>query len=70
MMEDEQILALFKEEKSREQAFRALMQKYQRSVYYTVRHYVFLHEDADDVTQNVFIKVWRYLENFRGDSSL
>ncbi|MCQ2263300.1 MAG: sigma-70 family RNA polymerase sigma factor [Bacteroidales bacterium] len=69
-MEDEQILTLFKEEKTKEQAFRALMEKYQHTVYYTVRHYVFLHEDADDITQNVFIKVWRYLENFRGESSL
>ena len=70
MSEDEQILTLFKEEKTKEQAFRALMEKYQHTVYYTVRHYVFLHEDADDITQNVFIKVWRYLENFRGESSL
>ena len=69
-MEDEQILTLFKEEKTKEQAFRALMEKYQHTIYYTVRHYVFLHEDADDITQNVFIKVWRYLENFRGESSL
>lgn len=69
-MEDEQILTLFKEEKTKEQAFRTLMEKYQHTVYYTVRHYVFLHEDADDITQNVFIKVWRYLENFRGESSL
>ena len=46
------------------------MEKYQRDVYYSVRHYVYVHEDANDVTQNVFIKVWRYLDQFRGDSSL
>lgn len=69
-MEDEQILQLFKDEKTKEQAFRELMLKYQRDAYWTVRHYLYSHEDSNDVTQNVFIKVWRYLENFRGDSSL
>lgn len=70
MMEDEEILELFKNEKTKEKAFRELMQKYQHTVYYAVRHYVFLHDDANDITQNVFIKVWRYLDNFRGESSL
>lgn len=69
-MEDAQIIEQFKDEKTKERAFRALMEKYQRDVYYSVRHYVCVHEDANDVTQNVFIKVWRYLDQFRGDSSL
>ena len=69
-MEDAQIIEQFKDEKTKERAFRALMEKYQRYVYYSVRHYVYVHEDANDVTQNVFIKVWRYLDQFRGDSSL
>ena len=69
-MEDAQIIEQFKDEKTKERAFRALMEKYQRDVYYSVRHYVHVHEDANDVTQNVFIKVWRYLDQFRGDSSL
>ncbi|MCQ2280038.1 MAG: RNA polymerase sigma factor [Bacteroidales bacterium] len=70
MMEDEQILALFKEEKTKEKAFKELMLKYQQTVYYTVRHYLYSHDDANDVTQNVFLKVWRYLENFRGESTI
>ena len=69
-MEDAQIIEQFKDEKTKERAFRALMEKYQRDVYYSVRHYVYVHEDANDVTQNIFIKVWRYLDQFRGDSSL
>ena len=28
------------------------------------------HDDADDLVQEVFIKVWKYLDNFRGDSQL
>ena len=70
MMEDQQILELFKDEKTKEKAFRELMLKYQRDAYYTIRHYVFMPDDANDVVQNTFVKVWRYLDNFRGDSSL
>lgn len=68
--DDELILSLFKDESSKEKAFKMLMEKYQRDVYFSIRRVVLLHEDADDVTQNVFIKIWRHLGKFRGDSSL
>lgn len=67
---DEEIISLFSNEKTKEQAFKLLMGKYQRDIYYNVRRVVFLHDDADDITQNVLIKIWRYLGNFRGESSL
>lgn len=67
---DEEILSLFANEKTKEKAFLLLMDKYKRDIYYNIRRIVFLHEDADDVTQNVLIKIWRYLGNFRGESSL
>ncbi|MDR1112992.1 MAG: sigma-70 family RNA polymerase sigma factor [Bacteroidales bacterium] len=68
--DDEYILTLFAQEKSKEQAFGLLMQKYRKDVYYAVRRMVYLHADADDVTQNVWLKVWRYLAGFRRDSNL
>ncbi|MBO4503639.1 MAG: sigma-70 family RNA polymerase sigma factor [Bacteroidales bacterium] len=67
---DEFILALFANSKTKEQAFEMLLKKYQRLIYYNVRRIVTLHEDADDVTQNVSIKIWRHLDKFRGDASL
>ncbi len=67
---DEQILTLFSQEKSKEEAFKLLMDKYQADIYFGVRRIVVAHEDANDITQNVLIKIWRYLSNFRGDSSL
>ena len=70
MADDAGILALFQDEKTKEKAFTLLMQKYQQDIYYAIRRYVYGHEDANDITQNVFIKVWRYLDKFRGDSSL
>lgn len=68
--DDSYILTLFQDEKTKENAFKMLIAKYQQDVYHTVRKYVFIHEDADDVTQNVFIKIWRHLGNFRNESSL
>ena len=67
---DEFILSLFQNSKTREQAFEMLLKKYQRVIYYNARRIVTLHEDANDVTQNVCIKIWRNLDRFRGDSSL
>ena len=67
---DEFILSLFANSKTKEQAFELLMKKYQRLVYYNARRIVSLHDDANDVAQNVFIKIWRNLDRFRGDSSL
>lgn len=67
---DEYILSLFANSKTKEQAFRLLLQKYQRNIYYNARRIVVSHEDANDVTQNVCIKIWKNLDNFRGESSL
>src|SRR5574344_2451741 len=69
-VDDELILSLFQDNSSKERAFKMLMNKYQKDVYYAIRRIVFLHEDANDVTQNVFIKIWRHLGKFRGDASL
>jgi len=70
MPTDELILQLFSDEKTRNRAFEMLVKKYQKEVYQNVRRMVGLHDDANDVSQNVFIKIWRHLESFRGESSL
>jgi RNA polymerase sigma factor (sigma-70 family) len=46
------------------------MKKYQEKVYHFVRRMLVIHEDADDVVQNVFIKIWNNLDKFREDSQL
>ena len=70
MPADEFILQLFANENTRHRAFEMLVKKYQKDVYLNVRRMVGLHDDANDVSQNVFIKIWRHLDNFRGESSL
>ncbi|MEM1318770.1 MAG: sigma-70 family RNA polymerase sigma factor [Bacteroidota bacterium] len=67
---DDQILALLKEQVSYEKGFRLLMQKYQERLYWQVRRMVFEHDDANDVIQNVFIKVFKSINRFEGKSSL
>ncbi|ALJ01066.1 RNA polymerase sigma factor [Rufibacter tibetensis] len=69
-MEDKEILEKFQNPDSRNLAFNQLVRKYQQKVYWHVRKMVIDHDDADDLTQEVFVKVWTHLENFRKDSQL
>lgn len=69
-MEDAEIIAKFADENSKEEAFSLLLQKYQQKIYWHVRRMVIDHDDADDVVQDIFIKVWRNLDKFREDSQL
>ncbi len=69
-MEDSQIVALFGQEDSRQEAFRALVAKYQKKIYWQCRRLVIDHEDADDLTQEVFVKVWLNLADFKQNSRL
>ena len=69
-MTDSEILDLFHNGSSREAAFKLLVEKYQKKIYWHVRRMVIEHDNANDVMQNTFIKIWRGLENFRSDSQL
>lgn len=51
-------------------AFAAVLDKYSQPVYWQVRKMVLGHDDANDIVQNVFIKAWKNLANFRGDAKL
>jgi len=68
--EDEEILSKFREDKTRNEAFNMLLKKYQQKIYWHVRRMVIDHDDADDLTQDVFIKVWKNLPGFRNDAQL
>lgn len=70
ILDDGELLRLFKQENTKERAFTDIIKKYQEKLYWHVRRMVIHHEDANDVLQNVFIKVWKALENFREDSQL
>jgi RNA polymerase sigma-70 factor (ECF subfamily) len=68
--EDEEILSKFRDEKTRNEAFNLLLKKYQQKIYWHVRRMVIDHDDADDIVQDVFIKIWKNLPGFRNDAQL
>ncbi len=69
-LDDKELLHLFKQPSQKEKAFTTIIKKYQERLYWHIRRLVITHDDANDVLQNVFIKVWNALENFREDSQL
>lgn len=69
-MEDQSILELIIKPSTRLDGFNLLVETYQERLYWHIRKMVLNHDDADDVLQNTFIKVWKALENFRGDSKI
>ena len=70
ILEDGELLRLFRQEQTREKAFTDIIKKYQEKLYWHIRRMVVTHDDANDVLQNVFIKVWKALDGFREDSQL
>lgn len=67
---DIELLTLFRKEDSRHYAFNLLVRQYQRKLYSFIRRMITDHDEAQDVLQNTFIKVWNGLDKFREDSKL
>jgi RNA polymerase sigma-70 factor (ECF subfamily) len=69
--DDNELISQFKKGGPfKEKAFTGIVKRYQEKIYWQIRRMVVTHEDADDVLQNVFIKAWNGLGNFREDSKL
>ncbi|MCT8341034.1 RNA polymerase sigma factor [Flavobacteriaceae bacterium TK19130] len=51
-------------------AFRELVNTYKERLYWHIRKMVLNHDDADDVLQNTFVKVYRNIDSFQGNSAL
>lgn len=67
---DEDIIVLFHSREREQEAFRLLVDKYKERLYWHIRKMVLSHEDADDILQNVFVKVWQGLREFRYEAKL
>ena len=67
---DTELLRLFKEPGDKHRAFTLILKKYRERIYWHIRNIVLTHENADDVMQNAFLKVWNHLDGFREDAEL
>lgn len=67
---DERILEMVQSAEYWEQGFRLLMEKYQERLYWQARRVVLNHDDANDVIQNSFVKVYKSIGTFKGKSKL
>ena len=70
MLEEEVLIERMKDPVTREASYRILISTHKERLYWHIRKIVLNHEDADDVLQNTFIKVFRHIDGFNGDSKL
>lgn len=56
--------------KNKERGFGLLIKEYKEQLYWHIRRMVIVHDDADDVLQNTFMKAWKFIDTFRSDSAL
>lgn len=69
-MKEEEIIENLQKGIKTDESFQALISEHKIRLYWHIRGIVKLHEDADDVLQNTFIKVFRNIKSFKGDSKL
>ena len=69
-MTDRELLDMIRNPAKRNAGLSLFIQQFQKPVYYYIRRMVLSHDDADDLTQRVFIKAWKGIDGFRGDSKL
>ena len=70
MVEERELVTALQTEEAKEEAFRELVSLYKERLYWQIRNMVLDHDDADDVLQNTFIKVFRNIDSFKGESKL
>lgn len=69
-MTEKEIITNLQNETRQEEAFAALVEQHKVRLYWHIRNFVKVHEDTDDVLQNTFIKVFKNIKKFKGDSQL
>lgn len=68
--EEKKLIGRLHDSKNQQAAFSELVKEFSETLYWQIRKIVISHDDANDVLQNTFIKVWTSIDNFRGDSKL
>jgi RNA polymerase sigma-70 factor (ECF subfamily) len=69
-VEDKDLLEKLRNKETRNYGFNLLVREYQERIYWHIRKMVIDHDEADDLVQEVFIKVWKNVDKFREDAKL
>lgn len=69
-IDETKLIELLKEESTAHKAFETLVDLYSEPLYWQIRKLVVNHNETDDLLQNVFLKVWKNIHNFRGEAKL
>lgn len=70
MHNEQELISRLQSPQHKDQAFRELLKLYQERLYWHIRKMVYHHDDADDVLQNTFVKIFRHIDSFKGDSKI
>lgn len=70
MYSDEELTALLQKPEEQRKAFEMVVRQYSEQLYWIIRRMVLVHDDANDVLQNTFLKAWNGLASFHGDAKL
>ena len=70
LITEETLVKELKQQETQAKAFEVLVNTYKERLYWHIRRIVLNHDDADDVLQNTFIKVYRNINGFKGESKL
>lgn len=70
LIAEETLVIQLKQKDHQAKAFEVLVNTYKERLYWHIRRIVLNHDDTDDVLQNTFIKVFRNIDSFKGDSKL
>lgn len=69
-MKEEELIKRLQSSKEKDASFKELLKLYKERLYWHIRKIVLNHDDADDVLQNTFIKVYKNISGFKGESKL
>lgn len=70
MIDEVTLVKQLKNKKNKDAAFRDLISQYKEALYWHIRKIVISHDDANDVLQNTFIKVFKNIDTFKEESKL
>ena len=70
MNKENQFINALNNPETQDIAFSKLVSDYKERLYWQIRKIVINHDDADDVLQNTFVKVFENIKKFKGNSSM